>query len=188
MYRDLYAALALTFERYCNRSRCQGATAAVVQRGPSIQTLGLMNTTSSPPIRVSLDKSVLAVELFDLSAHRLIGTFHREKSRCTFTDSIAHGAFELELRLDWGDTSDGEPTLDLDVKERQPDGTIKQVKPRNIPSHHTKPSSLIPGSAEPRTYDLEYKGLRLRLVARKTFATSASLSAYIVNGSGSEGT
>jgi hypothetical protein len=138
-------------------------------------------TQPQPPIRLSLEKSVLAVELFDLLANSRVGTYHREGSRCTFTDEIAHAQFRIVLRLDWGDMNDAEPMLDMDVVRIWEDGTLARLAPKKNPSHHTRLSALLPGSTEPRFYDIEFEGLSLRLVARKTFAISVSLSAYIVD-------
>jgi hypothetical protein len=145
-----------------------------------------MNATPTRPIRLSLEKSVLAVELFDLASNRVIATFHRPRSRCSFTEELVHGSFHVVLRLDWGQTTDGEPTLDMDAKRRTADGSLKVVPPKKNPSHHTSLSSLVSGSLAPRFYDLQYGTLRLRLVARKTFAATTSLSTYVVDGTASE--
>lgn len=139
---------------------------------------------AQPPIHLSLGKSVLAVELFDLHAYRQVATYHRAGSRCTFTEQINHGRFRIVFRLDWGDTHDGEPTLDMDVQRVHEDGTLKTIQPKKNPSHHTRLSTLVPGSTESRFYDVVYEGLALRLVARKSFATSVRLSAYIVDPEG----
>lgn len=138
-------------------------------------------TQSQPPIRLSLEKSVLAVELFDLRANNRVGTYHREGSRCTFTDEIAHAQFRIVLRIDWGDMKDAEPMLDMDVVRIREDGTRARLVPKKNPSHHTRLSDLLPGSTAPRFYDIEFEGLSLRLVARKTFATNVSLSIHIVD-------
>ncbi len=123
---------------------------------------------------------MLGVELFDLEKQARIGTFHRESSRCTFAEGIRHLNFELTLRLDWGDLNDEEPMLDLDVVRIEPDGQRFRLKLKENPVHHTSLSPLASGNTGPRTYDLLYEGLRLRLVAKKSFATTASMSAYIV--------
>ena len=133
------------------------------------------------PIQLSLEKSVLAVELFDLIADKRVVTFHRPGSRCTFTKEISHGSFRITLRLDWGDLNDGEPTLDMDVERIQEAGALRKIRPKSNPSHRTRLSDLVPGSINPRFYDIKYEGLTLRLVARKTFAASVSLSAFIVD-------
>lgn len=133
-----------------------------------------------PPIRLSLEKSVLAVELFDLLSNKRLRTYQRQGSRCTFTDEIGHGPYRITLRLDWGDLNDGEPILDMDVVHVQEDGTIRKLRPKHNPSHHTRLSTLKP-DAGLRAYDTEFEGLCLRLVARKTFATSVGLSVYIVD-------
>ena len=88
----------------------------------------------------------------------------------------------LTLRLDWGDLHDGDPTLDLDVTRIESDGTRKRIAPQRIPQHHTVLNYLRPNSKEPQTYDLEYEGLSLRLVARKSFAVGTGISIYIVDG------
>ena len=139
------------------------------------------NVPTAAPILLPLGKYVLAVELYDLTANEKIGTFHRDGSRCTFSEIVQHRDFELRFRLDWGDLEDGEPILDLDVNRVEPDGTRKLVQPKRNPQHHTTLSSLKPGSNVPRTYDLEYAGLTMRLVAKKSFAIGAGLSIYIVD-------
>jgi len=133
------------------------------------------------PIRLSLEKGVLAVEMYDLASSRAIAMVARERGRCSFAKEFPHGPFLITLRLDWGQMEDGEPTLDMDVKYRRPDGIFKVVPPKKNPHHHTRLSAPLPGNLEPRLYDVEYKGLRLRLVARKTFATVVSLSAHVVD-------
>ena len=136
-----------------------------------------MTGHSSPAIRLPLGKSVLAVELYDLVANQVIVTFHRPRSHCTFTEEWEHGQFAITLRLDWGDLLGGEPMLDMDVALRNDNGTKKRLRPNK--NHHTRLSSLIPGSTEPRGYYLEYEGLRMRLVTRKTFAIEAGMSIYV---------
>lgn len=143
-------------------------------------SLEIVNTLEHP-IRLSLEKSVLAVELYDLCSNSVVRTYHRQGSRCTFTDELVHGSFHIVLRLDWGDMNDGEPTLDMDVKRVQSDGTFHRIPPKKNPSHQTRLSNLDPESTKPRLYDIEFEGLLLRLVARKTFATQVSLSACIVD-------
>lgn len=140
-----------------------------------------MSNTSTAPIHLALGKSVLAVELFDQFKSERIATFHREGKHCTFSTVIPHGNFELTLLLDWGEPQEGEPTLDLDVVRITPDGTRKKLKPKQIPQHHTTLRSFPPGSDAPRTYDLEYQGLSMRLVAKKTFGLAVSLSAYVID-------
>lgn len=152
--------------------------------GASQQNVDDMSDTSTPPIHLALGKSVLGVELFDKVRNEQIATFHREGKHCTFSTAIPHGDFEPTLRLDWGDLRQGpqgEPTLDLDVVRITPDGTRKKLKPKQIPQHHTTPSSRLPASDAPITYDLEYQGLSMRLVAKKTFGIAVSLSALIVD-------
>ena len=134
-----------------------------------------------PRIHLSLEKSVLAVELFDLLSNSKLRTYQLHGSRCTFTDEISHASCRITLRLDWGDLNDGEPTLDMDVVRIHEDGTTRKLRPKCNPSHHTRLSNLKPGSVEPRYYDTEFEGLLLRLIARKTFATQVSLSAYVVD-------
>lgn len=124
---------------------------------------------------------MLYVELVDLERKEQIRTFHRDRRRCTFTEELNYHGFDLILRLDWGVLVDGEPMLDLDVVQKKTDGTRVRLKPKHIPVHHTSLSSLLSGSTEPRVYDLQYEGLRLRLVAKKTFAVSIEMSAYIAN-------
>lgn len=133
------------------------------------------------PISLALGKSVLGVELYDIASNTKLFTFHRKGSHCTFANPIVHGDFELTLRLDWQDLDDGEPTLDLDVKKRQRDGTHKSIKPARNPKHHTTLSSFVPGNTEPRIYDLDYEGLSMRLVARKTFTMGVGISMHIVD-------
>jgi hypothetical protein len=145
-----------------------------------------MSAAPANPIRLSLEKSVLAVELFDLVSNRAIAMFHRQRSRCSFTEEMVHGSFLIVLRLDWGQTKDGEATLDMDVKRRAADGSFKDVPAKKNPSHHTPLSALVPGSLVPRCYDVQFGTLRLRLVARKTFAATASLSAYVGENGASE--
>lgn len=145
------------------------------------KTLGIMSDTSMSPIHLALGKSVLAVELFDQVRSERIATFHRKGKHCTFSAAIPHGDFELTLRLDWGETQEGEPTLDLDVVRITPDGARKKLKPKQIPQHHSTLSSFLPSSDAPRSYDLEYQGLSMRLVAKKTFGLAVSLSAFVVN-------
>jgi hypothetical protein len=132
-------------------------------------------------IPLGLGKSVIAVELFDLERNQRIGTFHREGSQCIFSDTLHHHDFELGLRLDWGDLHEGEPTLDLDVVRVKTDGTKLRLKPAKVPVHHTRLSDFYPGSLKPRFYDLIFEGLHLRLVARKTFASSIGMSIYVVD-------
>lgn len=134
---------------------------------------------SSPAIRFHLNKSVLAVELYDLVANQMIATFHRPDSHCTFTEEREYGRFAITLRLDWGDLLLGEPMLDMDVALRNDDGTRRRLKPSKHKNHHTRLSDLVPGSKAPRVYDLEYEGLHMRLVARKTFAIEGGVSIYV---------
>jgi len=128
-----------------------------------------------------LGKSVLAVELYDLVANKKIVTFHREGSRCIFSEVVRHREFELTLRLDWGDLREGNPTLDLDVIRIDADGVRQRIKPRHNPKHHTTLSTVLPSSTSLQTYDLEYEGLTMRLVARNSFEVGVGLSAYIVD-------
>lgn len=132
-------------------------------------------------IRLALGKLVVAVDLFDQVKNEHIATIHRENKYCTFSVPIRHGDFELILRLDWGDLREGEPTLDLDVFRITSEGIRKKLEPKQIPQHHTTLSSLPTGNDAPRVYDLEYQGLSMRLVAKKTFGLSVSLDAYIVD-------
>lgn len=141
-----------------------------------------MFDASTPAIRLGLGKSVVAVQLYDRVANSEIATFHRDDgSRCTFSKTIPHKTYELVLRLDWGDLREGEPTLDLEVTRLHPDGSRSRIKPKHLPQHHTTLSALVPGSKDPRTYDLQYEGLSMRLVARKTFALGVGLSVYVVD-------
>lgn len=132
-------------------------------------------------IHLPLGKSVLAVELYDIVSGKQIFTFHRDGKYCTFAEEIPHKDFILTLRLDWGALNEGDPTLDLDVTRLLPDGTRKRIKPKRNPQHHTTLSPLRPDSKEPRTYDLEYEGLTMRLFSKKSFAVRAEMSAYIVD-------
>jgi hypothetical protein len=136
---------------------------------------------SNIPIHLPLGKSVLAVELYDKVASKNIFTFHREGSHCTFSEVIPYGEFELTLRLDWGDLIKGDPTLDLDVKRVEPNGTRKTVKPKHNPQHHTNSKPWLQNRSDPLTYDLQYEGLSMRLVARKSFATGVGASIYVVD-------
>jgi hypothetical protein len=140
-----------------------------------------VTSTSSPKISLTLGKSVLAVELFDIVANKLLATYHRERSRCSFTDEILHREYEIILRVDWGDLKDGEPVLDMDVYRTNSDGSRTQVQPRSASWHHTTLSTLQPGSASPRAYDVEFQGLRMRLVTKKTFGVGVGLSVHVVD-------
>ena len=140
-----------------------------------------MTVAVQPHIHLPLGKAVLGVEMFDLVSNKRLASFHREKSRCSFFEQIPHGPFELTFRLDWGDLIDGEPTLDLDVTKTCDDGTRKRLRPAKVSTHHTQLTAFIPGSTKPRIYDLEFEGLHVRLVARKTFAIGVGLSVYIVD-------
>jgi hypothetical protein len=131
-------------------------------------------------IHLPLGKRVLAVELFDLNTNSKVATYHREGSRCTFTNEIPHGQFRLVFRLDWGDLDNGEPMLDMDVWRELEDGSLRRVPPKKNLSHHTGLSPLAEGTGT-RLYDIEYEGLSLRLVAKKTFAISVGLSICIVD-------
>jgi hypothetical protein len=140
-----------------------------------------MAASAQPSIKLCLGKQVLGVELFDLLSNQRIATFHREGSHCSFSDEISYEQFFITLRLDWGALHDGEPTLDLDVSEVSPGGTRKALKPKRILNHHTRLSEFASGNTSPRTYDLEFKGFQMRLVARKTFSESVGASLYIVD-------
>lgn len=133
------------------------------------------------PILLRLGKSVLSVELYDLEQGLQIATFHRQNSYCTFTEAIQHQEFELKLRLDWGDLVEGEPTLDIDVFRINANGTRRRIKPKRTPVHHVTLSTFVAESSEPRTYDLDYEGLRMRLLARKTFGVGTRLSVSVVD-------
>lgn len=143
--------------------------------------LNSMSGPATPPIRLTLGKFVLKVELFDLVKNEQIQTFHREGKHCTFSTAILHGDFELSLRLDWGDLQEGEPMLDLDVVRITAEGIRNVLKPKQIPQHHTSLSGLPAGNDTPRTYDLKYQGLSLRIVAKKSFALTVGLDAFVVN-------
>jgi hypothetical protein len=148
-----------------------------------------MSATSTHPIRISLEKSVLGVEVFDLLSNMVIKTFHRPGSRCSFAvEEIGHGSFLICFRLDWGQSEQGEPVLDMDVKRRLADGTFKPVRPKKNPAHHTSVSTPLPRSNQPRFYDVEFEGLHLRLVARKNFASAVGLSVYVVDSTASQHT
>ena len=71
--------------------------------------------------------------------------------------------------------------LDLDVVQTRLDGSRETLKPRDIPAHHTSLSDFVPGSSAPRFYDLTYMGLRLRVIAKKTFASSIGASVLVVD-------
>ena len=71
--------------------------------------------------------------------------------------------------------------LDLDVVETRSDGSRETLKPRAVPTHHTRLSDFVTDDSAPRVYDLTYEGLRLRVVAKKTFAYSIGASIFVAN-------
>lgn len=121
-------------------------------------------------------KSVLAITLIDITSGQERILFHRPRSKCYFVEDIVHGPYIIALRIDWGDLRDSEPTMDADVYHKVNGERGKRLKGKKRPWHHTPVSS----AADCRCYEFEFKDLRLRLIAQKTFAQTVTLDTYIV--------
>jgi hypothetical protein len=121
-------------------------------------------------------KSVLAVTLIETTCDQELILFHQPRSKCYFAEDIVHGQYIIALRIDLGDLQDGEPTMDADVYQNVNGERGKPLKDKKRQWHHTKLSSA---SADCRCYDFEFKGLRLRLIAQKTFTQTVMIDCIV---------
>lgn len=124
-------------------------------------------------------KKVLSVTLFNITDGVSFKLFHREGSWCSFSEDIVHGGHLITLRLDWGDPKHLDVVLDMDVYPYVDGIRGKKKRVTGKDWHQTKLSS--PNWAGPRVYEVEFEGLRFRLIAIKSFASAVSLGAYIVD-------
>lgn len=85
----------------------------------------------------------------------------REGSRCHFMKWFSHNNFDIQLRLDWEDCSNGEPILDADIIDKKTGQLVRKVR-----CHHTK-YEYNPQAGR-RIYDFDFQGLKLRLYRIET--------------------
>ena len=111
------------------------------------------------------------IERRNASEHVL---FERPGRFCSFAHDIEHDGHIVSLRIDWRDVIDGEPTLDAQIFEYRDGRRIRELPKRSW--HHTRVTA--PGT-DTRCYQFTFRGLELELVAKKSFAVSTSLDAYI---------
>ena len=130
------------------------------------------------PVQLSDGRVAVRTVLIERKAGREHVLFERPGRCCHFAEDIVHGQYIISLRVDWRDLWESEPTLDADIYVRGPDGR-KGRRVRNQKWHHTRLDNLGPGDV--RAYSFKFKDLDLELVARKSLAVTAGLSAYIVN-------
>jgi len=95
-----------------------------------------------------------------------------EHSRCHFKEWFSHKNYEIQLRLDWKDISNGEPKLDADIYDKTTGRLI-----RKGPWHHTKIE--YDAQAKRKTYTFDFEDLKQRLyiirTMGKTFTSDAIL-------------
>ena len=121
-------------------------------------------------------KSIHSMTLIDLDTGEEHPLNEREGSRCFFNDSIYLKDHIITLRIDWGDIRNTDPVLDADIYRNNLGNRGKKLK--NGPWHHTLKQSEIDG--DQKIYDVSFKNLRLRLIARMTCSASISASGLIV--------
>ena len=98
--------------------------------------------------------------------------YTREHNRCHFREWFSYKNYEIQLRLDWKDISNGEPKLDADIKDKNTDRLIRKGR-----WHHTKIE--YDAQAKRKTYTFDFEDLKLRLyiirTMGKTFTSDAIL-------------
>jgi len=115
---------------------------------------------------MKLDESteIISVSIIDGDTEKEKQLFEREGSKCHFNDPFLFENYKIQLRLDWSDMKNGDPTLDADIWTEDSMEAKKFLEKSSW--HHTKKQlNLLTGE---RQYTFEFQNLTLNLRTKMT--------------------
>jgi len=119
---------------------------------------------------------IISVSMIDAKVGTESELFEREGSRCHFNEVFQFKDYFIQLRLDWDDLRNGEPTLDADIWKELPTG---EKRARNGEWHHTEKENNP--EIDETVYTFEFQNLKLYLKTRKTVQKTVTACARIVD-------
>jgi len=116
-----------------------------------------------PAMKLNDSTEIISVSMIDIDAGVEEELFERSRSRCHFKKPFKFEDYNIQLRLDWSDISDGEPTLDIDIW-KEIHGKKKFLKRGKW--HHIK--KISEKNTGKQMYIFEFKNLKLYLIVKTT--------------------
>ncbi len=115
---------------------------------------------------------MISVRLFDYDENEEEVLHEKEGSRCRFKKKFVHKNYEIQLRLDWNNIPNKDPTLDADIKDRNTGIRLKEGR-----WHHTDPK--FDPQLGTKIYHFQFEDLELRLSAIKTMGIDYGVSVVL---------
>ncbi len=129
-------------------------------------------------MRLDDSTEIKSATLIDLNKGKELKLFERTGCRCHFHKEFTFKNYFIQLRLDWSDIRNNEPTLDADI------WIMKDYEKKFLKKgewHHTE--RKIDPEMGRNIYKFRFKDLELRLVSRKTVAKTFSADAILIRDS-----
>ena len=96
----------------------------------------------------------------DLDTNKEETLYEREGSNCSFKHFFSYNNYSIQLRLDWDDLTNEDPTLDADIVDQKSGKLIKNGK-----WHHTKLEFL---NSDRKIYTFMFQEIKLGLYIIRT--------------------
>jgi hypothetical protein len=127
-------------------------------------------------MKIDDSTQIISVKFIDVDTKKEKELVERPGSRCHFNEVLCFGNYFIQLRLDWGDTKNGDPLLDADIWT-ETHGRKKFLRKKGTEWHH------IEKKPDPESgltmYTFKFKNLVLRLMTRRTLGKGLSLDAVL---------
>ena len=127
---------------------------------------------------MKLDESteIICVSIIDCDTGKEEQLFEREGRQCHFKDPFTFENYKIQLRLDWNDMKNGDPTLDADIWTED-SMKAKTFLKKDSWHHTTKQSNPVTGEHQ---YTFEFRNLALNLKTKMTVGKKHTLDAFLV--------
>ena len=125
-------------------------------------------------MKLNESTEILEIKIIDVDTGKEYIPYEQPNRKQHFINTFRFENYNIQLRLDYSDIRNGEPTLDADIWIENESGKKDKIKGH---WHHTE--KKLDNDSEFYVYKFKFKNFELNLITKKTLAKTVTVDTII---------